>query len=212
MAGERSAAGVAGLEEAVLERERLLPQPGARVPAPGELAVVQGFLNTHFDLIEEWGADVLATPAGLSRWFAARGLMTSRTNLAERDADRARALRDGLRALVSAGPTPQQLGALNEAAAGARLEISFSAERPQLVPAGASELDRALGRLLSIVLAAVIDGSWSRLKVCPGEHCGWAFYDHSRNNSGRWCSMAVCGGRAKARSHYRRRRPAEASG
>jgi predicted RNA-binding Zn ribbon-like protein len=50
------------------------------------------------------------------------------------------------------------------------------------------------------------DRSWSRLKVCPGEHCGWAFYDHSRNQAGRWCSMAVCGGRAKARAHYLRTR------
>jgi predicted RNA-binding Zn ribbon-like protein len=59
--------------------------------------------------------------------------------------------------------------------------------------------------LLAIALRAMIDGRWQRLKTCPGEHCGWVFYDHSRNNSGRWCSMAVCGGRTKARTHYQRR-------
>jgi predicted RNA-binding Zn ribbon-like protein len=69
----------------------------------------------------------------------------------------------------------------------------------------------ALGVLLAITAVAMADGTWSRLKVCPGEHCGWAFYDGSRNRSGRWCSMAVCGGRSKARAHYRRHvRPAEA--
>jgi predicted RNA-binding Zn ribbon-like protein len=56
---------------------------------------------------------------------------------------------------------------------------------------------------------AIADGSWRRLKVCPGEDCGWAFYEHSRNRTGRWCSMAVCGGHAKARSHYRRLRAGE---
>jgi predicted RNA-binding Zn ribbon-like protein len=54
--------------------------------------------------------------------------------------------------------------------------------------------------------AAMLDGSFSRLKICPGPDCDWAFYDHSRNQSGRWCSMAVCGGRVKARAHYHRRR------
>ena len=53
---------------------------------------------------------------------------------------------------------------------------------------------------------AISDGSWSRLKVCPGDDCGWAFYDESRNRAGRWCSMSVCGGREKARAHYRRQR------
>jgi predicted RNA-binding Zn ribbon-like protein len=43
------------------------------------------------------------------------------------------------------------------------------------------------------------------LKACPGRHCGWAFYDHSRNQSARWCSMQICGDREKARAYYRRR-------
>ena len=29
------------------------PQPGDREPAPGELAVVQAFMNTHYDLTAE---------------------------------------------------------------------------------------------------------------------------------------------------------------
>ncbi len=65
-------------------------------------------------------------------------------------------------------------------------------------------VDGAIGLLLAITARTMLDGSWSRLKVCPGDHCGWAFYDHSRNQTGRWCSMSVCGGRAKARAHYRR--------
>jgi predicted RNA-binding Zn ribbon-like protein len=63
-----------------------------------------------------------------------------------------------------------------------------------------------LGSLASIVAVAQIDGTWSRLKACPGVHCGWAFYDHSRNQSGSWCSMSVCGSRAKVREYRRRKK------
>ena len=43
-------------------------------------------------------------------------------------------------------------------------------------------------------------GRWSRVKLCAAETCRWAFVDESRNRSRTWCSMAVCGNRAKARS------------
>ena len=51
----------------------------------------------------------------------------------------------------------------------------------------------------------MLDGTWVRLKACPGRDCGWVFYDHSRNQSARWCSMKVCGDREKARAYYQRR-------
>jgi predicted RNA-binding Zn ribbon-like protein len=50
------------------------------------------------------------------------------------------------------------------------------------------------------------EGTWERLKVCPAHDCLWAFYDSSRNRSGHWCSMKVCGNRAKARSYRERHR------
>jgi predicted RNA-binding Zn ribbon-like protein len=43
-----------------------------------------------------------------------------------------------------------------------------------------------------------------RIKVCP--NCDWLFLDKSRNGSRLWCDMTVCGNRAKARRHYRRRK------
>jgi predicted RNA-binding Zn ribbon-like protein len=50
---------------------------------------------------------------------------------------------------------------------------------------------------------AMLDGTWSRLKAC--RECRWAFYDHSRNGAGSWCSMAVCGSRVKQRAYHARR-------
>ncbi len=44
-------------------------------------------------------------------------------------------------------------------------------------------------------------GDFERLKQCPGHDCGWLFYDRSKNNSRRWCEMAVCGNREKVKRH-----------
>lgn len=222
-------------------REPPAPQPGARPPAPGDLALVQSFINSHYDLEVEHGADLFATPDALAEWLTSRGLLekTERVllerttsvplerttsiplqgarpnnSLIEADVGRAIAVREGLRALARANADPVPAGladarsALNEAARGAAVELRFLDPGPRFVASAATGLERALGVVLAVAASAMIEGSWARLKVCPGEDCGWAFYDHSRNQSGRWCSMAVCGGRAKARGYYRRRRGA----
>lgn len=48
-------------------------------------------------------------------------------------------------------------------------------------------------------------GRLARVRICEGEGCGWLFVDDSRGARRRWCSMADCGNRAKARAHYRRK-------
>jgi len=67
-----------------------------------------------------------------------------------------------------------------------------------------------IGRILVAVVAAIAAGTWPRLKVCPD--CRWAFFDHTRNASKRWCLMTAggsdgrsCGSIAKVR-RYRQRR------
>jgi len=185
-------------------------QPGDRAPAPGELALVQSFINSHYDLEVEHGADLFATPDALAAWLRRRGLLGSGESLEAADARSARAVREALRSIAGANGDPDRsaprhaIAALDGAARGVAVGIRFTGGEPRFVAASGAGLELALGVVLAITARAMIDGSWSRLKVCPGEHCGWAFYDHSRNQSGRWCSMAVCGGRAKARSHYRR--------
>jgi len=192
-------------------------QPGGRPPAPGELALVQAFVNTHYDLELEHGAELLASPAGLARWLAARDLIEpSAPPLTDRDLARAVAVREGLRSLAransegeTAAADAQALAALNDAAIGGAVELRFDADGPRFVRLQLGGLNAALGVLLATAARAMLDGGWERLKVCPGDDCGWAFYDHSRNRSGRWCSMSVCGGRAKARAHYHRHRGGE---
>jgi predicted RNA-binding Zn ribbon-like protein len=52
-----------------------------------------------------------------------------------------------------------------------------------------------------------------QLKACPLDEggCGWLFLDRSRNGSRRWCTMADCGARAKARRLTARRRGSRAA-
>ena len=51
-----------------------------------------------------------------------------------------------------------------------------------------------------------------RVRRCAGHDCLLAFYDSSPSGRRQWCSMAVCGNRAKARRHYERSRSSARSG
>jgi predicted RNA-binding Zn ribbon-like protein len=46
----------------------------------------------------------------------------------------------------------------------------------------------------------------ARVHECPGEGCGWFFYDGSKNGSRRWCSMQTCGNVDKVRRFHARQR------
>jgi predicted RNA-binding Zn ribbon-like protein len=58
----------------------------------------------------------------------------------------------------------------------------------------------ALAFVLAAVAETMADGTWPKLKACRSDTCRWAFVDHARNRSRQWCSMSVCGNRAKART------------
>lgn len=193
-------------------------QPGGREPAPGRLAVVQAFLNTYFDLTPgRHGGDVLSSPAALTRWLAEHGLVSAGARPLGEDLERALALRASLRELLRIStngdpPPASELERLNQLAQGAAVELRLEPSGPRFTTPDEASVTGAIGVLLATVATAMIDGTWSRLKICPGRDCGWAFYDHSRNQGGRWCSMSICGGREKARAHYRRRRGAGRGG
>jgi predicted RNA-binding Zn ribbon-like protein len=94
---------------------------------------------------------------------------------------------------------------LDRAATRAELRLRFRSDGTPAIEPGAAGVDGALGRLLAIVHDAVSQGHWTRLKACREHTCEWAFYDHTKNRSGAWCSMQSCGNRAKARAYRERR-------
>jgi predicted RNA-binding Zn ribbon-like protein len=192
-----------------VQREALLSatvHPGGREPAPGGLALVQSLVNT---VDREHGPDLFDEVGGLRDWLAARGLLEPDAAVGEEELTRARELREALRALLLANngepDDPSARVVLEVAAARAQLRAGFPPQGPELVPATGG-VDGALGRVTAAAFAAMLDGSWPRLKACPRELCGWAFFDRSSNASATWCSMSVCGGRVKSGAYYRRRR------
>jgi predicted RNA-binding Zn ribbon-like protein len=139
--------------------------------------------------------DVHGAAEWLPEWLAEQGLPGV-------ELQRARELREALRTLVLANNgfplDPAALEVVNRAAAHVSLQLEES---------GALRVQAdgdALDAVAAVVLGAMLDGSWARLKAC--RNCNWSFYDYSPNRSATWCSMQICGNRAKTRAYRRRRR------
>jgi predicted RNA-binding Zn ribbon-like protein len=64
--------------------------------------------------------------------------------------------------------------------------------------------DRELAVRAVLTWAALAKRSPGRLRPCANGECHLFLIDHSKANTARWCSMAVCGNRMKARRHYQR--------
>jgi predicted RNA-binding Zn ribbon-like protein len=176
--------------------------------APNELDLVIEFVNT---LDVEAHRDELGSAGELDAWLAERGL-TSPPAAPASEADHRHAieLREALRALMlannGAAGDERAGGKLEEAARRGDLGVHFGADGSTSLEPAAGGLDGALARLLVPVSLAIADGTWQRVKACRADDCAWAFYDRSRNRSGVWCEMAVCGNRTKVRA-YRERAP-----
>ena len=175
--------------------------------APGQLELVRRFVNTR-DI--ETGEDGLGNAADLTGWLQDAGLLDDAAlGVAHpegvRDLDRAVEAREALRSLLLAnhdgGPAPATVvSVLNNAARRAGLTVSFVTAGEWTATSTAAGIDKAIGALLVIVVNAMAEGSWRRLKACANDECQWAFYDRSRARTARWCSMGVCGNRMKQRA------------
>ncbi|GAA3501844.1 CGNR zinc finger domain-containing protein [Streptomyces prasinosporus] len=160
-----------------------------RSAPPGGLALVQDLVNT---LDIESDRDALDTPEGRAPF-----------GLAEDGVASARALRESLRAtlLAHAGHPPhREVTPLGELLAQAPLVVTVD---PADGSAALAPVDDGplLARIAAAVAEAVTAGTWNRLKACEAADCHWAYYDRSPAGRGRWCSMQVCGARAKMRRY-----------
>lgn len=185
-------------------------EPGQREPAPGRLRLVQAFVNTRNRELE---ADELSAPAALAEWLAEAGLLAAHEELDKRDLNEALELREALRGLLLShnGEALDQdaVSAVDRLARDCHLRVEVGRDGTvELAPASMG-IRAAWARLLGIVQEAARDGSWTRLKACRDDVCQWAFYDHSRNRSGHWCTMEICGARSKMRRYRARQRTRE---
>jgi len=94
-------------------------------------------------------------------------------------------------------------------------EATEALSKRRLTPAGGwhwqwnddSALELPLWKVLASAVDLLLDDDPARLKQCPApDGCGWLFYDTSKNQTRRWCSMRMCGNGAKARRFQRRLR------
>jgi predicted RNA-binding Zn ribbon-like protein len=172
----------------------------AERPAPGELLLIEQFVNT---LDTEEGTDALDGAWPLS-------VELSSAPLVDDDVARLALFREALRAVLLShngvaldGDAVSQLASLGRDAA---VVVGFGPSgEPRLEAVESSGVSAVIARLLAVIARADAEGTWERLKVCPADDCLWAFYDFSRNHSRSWCDMRVCGNRAKARAFRSRR-------
>jgi len=182
--------------------------------APGKLETVREFINT---LDVESGADDLATPEAFRGWLLDHGLVAEGCEVDSHDVAHAIELRESLRAMAlanneAAPAIPDRVSrGVADAAERAGLVLRVQPDASISLDAAAPGASGALGRLLTVVYDAMGEGSWRRLKACRNDTCQWAFYDHSKNRSGHWCSMEGCGNQVKARAYRARRKGASAS-
>ncbi len=170
--------------------------------APHSLDLAIDFVNT---LDMEEGTDSIERAETLATWLRERKLLEAGETLTESDHANAIALREALRALMLANngePGDERAGReLELAARRGELGVHFDPGASVSLRPRAAGGDGALARLLVPVASAFADGSWRRVKACRSPDCQWAFYDRSRNRSGVWCEMAVCGNRTKVRTY-----------
>lgn len=177
-------------------------------PAPVPLLAVQSFANT-IDVEDD--TDWLEASDQAAAWLMGSGLATPKLRVTPTFLGPAKTLRKAVRSLLvaneqdtvdpKAGKTLAELAGFHQvpltAGPTGRLELDLS---PANTP------NELMAHLLGIIYHAQATGTWPRLKLCENPDCAWAFYDSSRNRSGSWCRMGLCGNRIKNRAYRERQR------
>jgi predicted RNA-binding Zn ribbon-like protein len=189
-----------------------------RPPAPGGLALVEAFLRTR---------NTVTSPQTLAAWLLAHGFPSGPLTAPSFAA--ACGVREAIRALAAANAAPQSpgpaagvldapqspgpaVGVLDALLLEHRVAPALTGDpsSPGIGwrAAGAAPGDglaAALAAVLGGVVTAIADGTWPRFKTCAADDCRYAFYDHTRNRSARWCDVAGCGVNTRMRAYRTRR-------
>ncbi|MEU4566776.1 CGNR zinc finger domain-containing protein [Micromonospora sp. NPDC023956] len=160
-----------------------------------------------YDRLAVWAGHAHLLDAATVRRL--RAVAEEQADAADRVLAETRTLRAALRAVLL---TPGDTAAFDVVAAVA--ERAAAAQRLRADAEGARwTLDEAAGLALPLLACGraaadlLTTADRPRIRACPGDDCGWLFVDPRGRR--RWCSMAVCGNRAKVRAFAsRQRRPA----
>ena len=154
-------------------------------------------LNTT-PMIDGVPADNLADPAAARTWLLSAGGAGTDAELGHVRQVRAllQAVVRGQRPPAALAPALQDVVKLPELAQGT---VSWRLSAPP---------DRRLAVRAVLTWDALAKGRPGRLRPCANGECRLFLIDRSRAGTARWCSMAMCGNRMKARRHYLKSRSA----
>jgi predicted RNA-binding Zn ribbon-like protein len=162
------------------------------------------FANTRYWRGQPTPTETLHAPADLAAWAKASKVPPPK------EFDQAIALRESLYRLFDAQAQgkpapPRDLDALNNALAHAPARTTLKRGRDGYDWDVDAKSGTALALLAPVLWSAgdlLAGPRLDRVRRCANPECGWLFLDDSRAGKRRWCSMASCGNRAKARRHY----------
>lgn len=181
------------------------------------------FVNTIRGRVQQ-PLDTIASEAQLGQWLHQAGLLST-AGPASGLLESARHLRQALESLFATVPPAARVADRSPDPAGPGHQVPESAlevvnswavrapgpvlrstpdgvlvQRP--APDGA---EQALAVIAADAVALVADGGLARVKTCAHDGCGLQFEDTTRRRDRKWCAMARCGNRVKARRHAQRR-------
>jgi predicted RNA-binding Zn ribbon-like protein len=182
--------------------------------------VALDFVNTAEERGHPSAGDALHTIDDLRLWGQRRGVLTSGAGGGSNGDEQAGELPDALAArellyqlfldrIHGRRSSDSDLTSLSSLAS-----MAYQAARMDQEPNG--RLTRvwdptrlATVRHVAVTAAVELLGQdpTTRLKQCPGDHCGWFFLDGTKRGNRRWCSMSDCGQEAKAASRRERSTP-----
>ena len=140
--------------------------------------------------------DDLADADRARQWLASVGGRGTEAELQE-----VRQVRHALQAVVRGEQPPDALApSLQGVTSVAALTGGQVTWTPRVPP------DHELAVRAVLAWDALTRHSPGRLRPCANDECQLFLIDRSKANAARWCSMAVCGNRMKARRHYQRGR------
>jgi predicted RNA-binding Zn ribbon-like protein len=203
------------------------------------LDVLNSLARPADELIDWWsnGADFMSwlKQAGL---LTVDEIAVVKSSMSPKELDRvagkARGLRDWLRDFVTAhmgrplkAQALTQLGPLNELLG---MDEIFWSLVPGPVPSSRQTSGKApptifqlraqrkwrkpdslLSPIAEEIAKFISSADFRYVKACPGDNCILFFLDRTRRHGRRWCSMAICGNRAKQDAHLARLKKRKAS-
>jgi predicted RNA-binding Zn ribbon-like protein len=171
---------------------------------PDEIELISSFVNTMEKNTTRPDTEWLDSPDALRSWMDTYGIPPGDA-IASDDVTRAIEFREALRVLLLSNNGVEldddAVRGLRDAADEGLIRVEIHKDGRALARPAAQGIPALFARLLAAVADSQCAGTWDRLKACAAEDCQWAFYDTSRNRSRTWCSMEVCGNRAKTRAY-----------